>query len=222
MKFTFASSAPLYVLLSLGTAFSASAAPNKASAKAVASASALQTYRLDSGQSVLNWTGTKVTGKHVGTVKLKSGSLQMKQGKIQEGTFEIDMTSLQDTDLQDPEYKKKLETHLRSDDFFGIEKHPVATFKVTSVKPITAAAAAAGQANQEVTGDLTIKGISHPVTFPARVTLDKDKAEATGTVKIDRTKYEIRYGSGKFFEGLGDKMIHDEFTVDLKLVGTST
>lgn len=220
MKFTFAFSTPLLVVLALGTAFNASAAPKKGSAKAVAAGSALQAYQLDTERSVLNWTGTKVTGKHVGTVKLKSGNLQIKQGKIQEGAFEIDMTSLQDTDLQDPEYKKKLETHLRSDDFFGIEKHPVATFKVTSVKLISAAAA--GQANQEVTGDLTIKGITHPVTFPALVTLGKDKAEATGTVKIDRTKYEIRYGSGKFFEGLGDKMIHDEFMVDLKLVGAST
>ena len=179
-------------------------------------ASAVQTLKLDADQSVLNWTGTKVTGKHQGTLKLKSGSLQLDHGQIKGGAFDIDMTSLVDTDLKDPDYKTKLETHLRSEDFFSVAKNPLAIFKITSVKPI--ANAAAGQPNQEITGDLTIKGITHPVTFPAIVTLGKVKAEATGTVKIDRTKYDIRYGSGKFFQGLGDKLINDDFTIDLKLV----
>ena len=179
-------------------------------------ASAVQTLKLDADQSVLNWTGTKVTGKHQGTLKLKSGSLQLDHGQIKGGAFDIDMTSLVDTDLKDPDYKTKLETHLRSEDFFSVAKNPLAIFKITSVKPI--ANAAAGQPNQEITGDLTIKGITHPVTFPAVVTLGKVKAEATGTVKIDRTKYDIRYGSGKFFQGLGDKLINDDFTIDLKLV----
>lgn len=174
-----------------------------------------KTLKLDSEKSKLSWVGKKVTGQHNGHIKLKGGEITLNGEQVAGGNFEIDMTSLVVDDLKDPGYNAKLTGHLKSDDFFAVEKHPVSTFKITQVKP---AAKGDKKATHQITGDLTIKGITHPVTFPAVIKLKDGKGEATAQFKIDRTKYDIRYGSGKFFQGLGDKMIYDDFEIDLKAV----
>ncbi|HUP57575.1 MAG TPA: YceI family protein, partial [Bdellovibrionota bacterium] len=97
--------------------------------------------------------------------------------------------------------------------FFGVDKHPVSTFEITSVKPL----AGSPEATHEIAGKLTIKGHTEEVTFPAKVSVEDKKATAHGKVKVDRTKYNIRYGSGKFFDNLGDKMINDDFEIELDL-----
>ncbi len=168
---------------------------------------------LDSAGSSLKWTGKKVTGQHTGTVALKSGNVDLDKNAIKGGEFEIDMASIKDSDITSEKDNAKLVGHLKSDDFFGVEKNPTAKFKITSVKELK------GQkdATHEVTGDLTIKGKTAPVTFPAKIEIKGDKATAKGTVTVDRTKYDVKYGSGKFFENLGDKMINDNFELALDL-----
>jgi len=175
-----------------------------------------QTLKVDTGQSTLTWNGKKVTGEHSGTVKLSGGSLQVKDGKLVGGNFSADMTTLANTDLTDAGYNAKLVGHLKSDDFFGVEKFPTSTFKITKVEPI--ANAKAGEANYTITGDLTIKGKTNPATFPAVVTINGNSATAKATATVDRSKYDIRYGSKSFFDNLGDKVINDEFTLDINLV----
>jgi polyisoprenoid-binding protein YceI len=166
---------------------------------------AAATLKVDTQQSTLTWNGKKVTGEHNGTVKLSGGTLQVKDGKLVGGEFTADMTTLANTDLTDAGYNAKLVGHLKSDDFFGVEKYPTSTFKITKVEPITNAKA--GEANYTITGDLTIKGKTHPATFPA-----------VATATVDRAKYDIRYGSKSFFDNLGDKVINDEFTLDINIV----
>ncbi|MEL4457302.1 YceI family protein [Lutimonas vermicola] len=150
-------------------------------------------------KSSVTWKGYKVTGSHKGKIALKEGTLTFNEGKLTGGEFVIDMTSIENTDMEG-EYKTKLEGHLKSEDFFGVEEYPTAllTFKkVTST----------GKNSYEVVGDLTIKEITKPVTFELSVYGNK----ATANVKIDRTKFDVRYGSTSFFDDLQDKAIYDEF-----------
>jgi polyisoprenoid-binding protein YceI len=165
-----------------------------------------QTKKVDASKTAISWVGKKVTGQHNGTVNLKSGTLVFKGKKLAGGTFVVDMTSLTSTDLQG-EYQGKLNGHLKSEDFFGTEKFPNATlvFKKVAVKAPNV---------YTVTGDLTIKGKTNPITFDLATTTN---AAAT-SLKIDRTKYDIKYGSGSFFDNLGDKAISDDFQLDVALV----
>lgn len=161
---------------------------------------------VDAAKSKLEWKGEKVTGAHNGTINIKEGSLQFDKDKLVGGAFKIDMTTIINLDLESEQWNKKLVDHLNSDDFFSTEKHPVADFQITSV--------AHKDGNMySITGDMTIKGITHAITFDAMVM--KNKAEAT--ILLDRTKWNVRYGSGKFFEGLGDRMIYDEFEMKVSL-----
>ncbi|MGB0868666.1 MAG: YceI family protein [Flavobacteriales bacterium] len=163
-----------------------------------------KTVKVD--KSKVEWKGYKVTGSHAGTISLKTGSLDFKEGKLTDGSFVIDMTSINNTDMEG-EYKGKLEGHLKSDDFFGVSKFPTATMDFTKVK-------SSGKNAYDVTADLTIKGKTNKVNFVMSVYGNK----ATASLKIDRTKYDVQYGSTSFFEGLKDKAIYDEFdlVVDLE------
>ncbi|WP_036155969.1 YceI family protein [Maribacter forsetii] len=159
-------------------------------------------------ESSVTWKGYKVTGSHEGTINLKSGHLEMKGKKLIGGEFVIDMTSISNNDLEAGKGKEKLEGHLKSADFFGVESNPTSKLTFTSVK-------AMNDNSYTVTGDLTIKGITKPVTLVVSMFENK----ATATLKVDRTKYDIKYGSGSFFDNLGDKAIYDDFdlVVDLAL-----
>ncbi|RTY66639.1 YceI family protein [Flavobacterium sp. LB2P53] len=165
-----------------------------------------QTKKVDVAKSTINWTGKKVTGQHEGTINLKDGALVFKGKKLVGGTFNVDMSSLLATDLKAGQGKEKLEGHLKSEDFFGTEKFATAT--LVFKKLVTKAPNV-----YTVTGDLTIKGITKPVTFDLTTTANT----ASSTVIIDRTKYDIKYGSGSFFDNLGDKAISDEFTLAVAL-----
>lgn len=179
------------------------------------SASFAKGAALDTQQSHVKWVGKKVTGQHNGIITIKSGEMELDGNNLKGGKVEIDMNSIACEDIKDTETNAKLIGHLKSDDFFGVEKHPTSTLVIKSVKP---AAKGAKDATHEITGDLTIKGTTHPVTFPATVEVKSGKVHATGKVEIDRTKYNVRYGSGKFFQNLGDKTIYDNFelTFDVK------
>ncbi len=170
-------------------------------------------YTVKADQSVLAWTGHKVTGEHNGTIGIKDGSLIVNDGILSGGEFTIDMTTITDLD-QEGQGKTKLEGHLKSDDFFGVATYPTANLKITK-------ALAKGNGQYSITADLTIKGITNPVTFDATIKTEAKQITATADIKVDRTLYNVRYGSGKFFDNLGDKAIYDEFDLKVKLVATS-
>ncbi len=156
-------------------------------------------------KSKITWKGYKVGGGHEGTIALKEGFLTFEKEKLTGGEFVVDMTTLNSTDLEG-EYKGKLDGHLKSDDFFGVDTHKTAKLVFTSVKPFN-------KSSYTVTGDLTVKGKTSPVTFVVSVFTNK----ATATLKVDRAKYDVKYGSGSFFDNLGDKTIYDEFDLVVDL-----
>ncbi|WP_025742273.1 YceI family protein [Aquimarina pacifica] len=173
----------------------------------VATATFGQKKEIKTSESIINWTGKKVTGSHTGTLKLSSGFLVFEGENITGGEFTVDMTTLIVTDLEAGKGKEKLEGHLNSDDFFGVKNHKNAKLIVKK--------ASKGDKGYKISGDLTIKGKTNPITFDLLVADNK----ASTTLKVDRTKYDIKYGSGSFFENLGDKAINNEFelVVDLKM-----
>lgn len=171
------------------------------------------TYKVDAGQSSVAWTGKKVTGSHTGFVKISSGSLTLKDEKITAGTFDMDMNSITNTDVADKGYNEKFVGHLKSDDFFSSAKYPKATFVLTK-------ATSKGSDNYDVTGNLTIKNITNEVTFPAMIKADGKQLKASAKITVDRTKFDIKYGSGSFFDNLGDKAIDNNFILDVNLVAS--
>ena len=174
-----------------------------------------EAYVVDPAASDLTWNGKKVGGEHSGNITLQGGELLVAGNEVVGGEFTIDMASITNTDLTDAKYNADLVGHLKSDDFFGVEQHPTANFKINSVSPI--ANAAAGQPNYNVEGDLTIKGKTNPVSFPATVAVENGVATAKADVIVDRAKYDVKYGSKSFFDNLGDKVIDDNFTVSLDI-----
>lgn len=170
----------------------------------VASFTSISDKTVNVKESQITWKGYKVTGQHEGTISLKEGSLTFSDSKLTGGHFVMDMTSITVTDLEG-EYKGKLEKHLKSDDFFGVEKHSTASFKITK--------ADGKNGKYKVTGDLTIKGITNTHTFDMTV----NDNSATAALKIDRTKFNIEYRSNSFFENLKDKAIYDEFDLNVNL-----
>ena len=163
--------------------------------------------QVNTEKSTVTWKAYKVTGSHTGTISLKEGTLDFDGDVLTGGSFTVDMTTINTTDLKAGQGKEKLDGHLHSDDFFATAANPTSTLIFTSVK-------ASGKNSYKVTGDLTIKGITKPVTFDVSVYGSK----ATATLKVDRAAYNVKYGSGSFFENLGDKTIYDEFdlVVDLE------
>ncbi|WP_040251588.1 YceI family protein [Psychroserpens mesophilus] len=156
--------------------------------------------------SNISWKGYKVTGSHEGTITLSKGILMFDDNNnLTGGNFTMDMSSITVTDLKAGEGKEKLEGHLKSDDFFGVNNHKQATFSINKVD--------GKNGTYRVYGDLTIKGITKPATFQMIV---KDNM-ASASFKIDRTKYDIRYGSASFFDDLKDKAIYDEFDLNVNL-----
>jgi len=164
-----------------------------------------QTKKINVATSNIEWVGKKVTGQHNGTVNFKDGAVVMKAGKLVGGSFTVNMTSLTATDLTG-EYKDKLDGHLKADDFFGTTKFPTAALVIKKI-------GAKSTNVYTATADLTIKGITQPVTFDMTVNGDT----ATTAFNVDRTKYDIRYGSKSFFESIGDKAISDEFELKVTL-----
>ncbi|GAB4037431.1 YceI family protein [Spirosoma jeollabukense] len=178
------------------------------------------TYTVDPAQSAISWNAKKVTGEHNGIVKIAKGQLNMDGNKLTGGTFVADMTSMRDVDKGEANpFNERLVNHLRSEDFFAVEKFPTSTFKITSVKPIEGAKA--GEPNYTVSGELTIKNTTKPQTFPASVTLSGNMAQATAKLTVNRIDYDIKYRAA-IIGTAADKIIDDTFSLDLKMVATKT
>jgi polyisoprenoid-binding protein YceI len=169
------------------------------------------TFKVNVAKSSLKWFATKVTGKHDGQVKLASGSLETNGKMVTGGKFDIDMNSISCRDIEDKETNGKFLSHMKSPDFFDVASHKTANFEISKVTPKSGN-------EYEIAGKMTIKGITNEISFPATITTDAKQVSAKAKITLDRTKWDIRYGSGKFFEGLGDKIIHDDFVIDLDLV----
>lgn len=172
--------------------------------------SAGDTLMLDTRASTLGWWAHKVTGEHHGTVDIARGYAVINGEKLAGGQVIAQMNTITDEDLESPEWNAKLVNHLKSDDFFMVEKFPEATLTLTQI-------AQGKNDTVTVTADLTIKGITNPVTFPLVVKQAKGIWHATGEVTLDRTLWDIRYRSGKFFQDLGDKLIYDDFKLSFDL-----
>lgn len=200
MKVNLFSSA-MIALLVAGPAF------GKTPAKAKAEPVKASTLTVDAAASAVTWKATKVVGGHDGNVKIKSGKVTVEGNIIKSVDIVVDMSSISCRDLEDAEYNKKLVDHLKSADFFDVAKHNTASFKLTSVKDGTA------------TGNLTMKGISKPVTFPAVFTTEGGITKSTINLKVNRLDWGLKYNSGKFFDPkkLGDKMINDDFEIGISL-----
>ncbi|MGQ7944552.1 YceI family protein [Flavobacterium sp. WC2509] len=165
-----------------------------------------QTYKIDASKSIINWVGKKITGEHEGTVNFRDGYLIFKDKKVTGGSFTANMTTLSNND-QTGSSKQKLEGHLKSEDFFNTANFTTATLVFKSI-------ASKGNDTYLINADLTIKGITNSIQFDL-VMIGKNKA--TAYLKVNRTKYDIKYGSGSYFDDLGDKTIYDDFEMNVVL-----
>lgn len=169
-----------------------------------------QELKVDTKKSTLKWHGEKVTGEHFGNINLKEGNMIWQNDKIAGGEMVIDMTSITNTDIESAEYNAKLVNHLKSDDFFGVEKYPTAKLEILSSSTFK-------DGKGKVMGNLTIKKTTLPIEFDVQKEGDWFMAE----IIVDRSKYDVRYGSGSFFDNLGDKTIYDDFTLTVKIATMS-
>jgi polyisoprenoid-binding protein YceI len=174
-------------------------------------------YRLDPAASVLEWTGRNINNRHFGRIPFSGGVIVVSSGELRSGEVTLDMTGISNLDLQDETYRQMLESHLKSDDFFAVGRFPVATIVISGWQPITGATP--GSPNYTVQGKLTIKGITRQIAFPATVAPQEDGSlKAQAAFNIDRTDWNISYGSGKLFEELGMHLVHDRIDIELFIV----
>lgn len=173
--------------------------------------SAQTSMDLNPEKSKVEWIGKKVTGEHSGTVMLKSGKLMMKASQIVGGEFIMDMSTIKNTDIKSDSYRGKLEKHLKSDDFFGVQKFPEAKFVIKESKNLK-------DGKLLVKGEISIKGITKPLEFSVDSHKHGNSYHMSGLIVIDRTQFNIKYGSGSFFDNLGDKTIHDKFELKFDLM----
>jgi polyisoprenoid-binding protein YceI len=163
---------------------------------------------IDTTESVVTWKGANSFGPHTGYVSISKGELFIENGELMGGAVEVDMNTLED---EKHGRENGLIDHLKDPDFFDVKKNPFSTIALTEVRSIN-------DVDKEITGNLTIKGITRPVTFPAKVEVKNGRMEATGRLVIDRTAWGIHYGSGKFFTLLADKAISDSIEFGITIV----
>ncbi len=172
-----------------------------------------QEMRILPDESTVQWKATKVTGAHDGKVAIAEGTVVVKDGVLMYAEVVMDMSTITCDDIQSEGSNARLVTHLKSADLFDVENHGTARFSTSSVEKID------GRANAyRVTGDLTIKGITEPNTFEVSAIRANGALRVAGTLVFDRSKYDVRHGSSSFFEGLGDRIIHDPVTLNLDIL----
>jgi len=167
--------------------------------------------RVDIHKSTVKWKGSKITEGHEGFIQIQKGVLMIEHGTLVGGQISFNMKTITNSDIESEKYKAMLEGHLKSDDFFDVDKYPLSTISITK------ATKTEGN-NYSIVADLSIKGITHSITFDAEVNIQKIAFFAKATIKIDRTKWDIVYNSGNFFKDLGDKLILDEIEFDIYLL----
>lgn len=178
---------------------------------AMATTPHIDNVRVNTKNSTIKWIGSKIASSHEGNVKIAKGVLAIEHGSLVGGEFSIDMNSIICTDLKADQGGDKIVKHLKNEDFFNVEEFPLAIVRIVSVKR------AEGTVH-EILADLTIKGITNPIKFQANIDINGKNFQATANMKIDRTKWDIKYGSGSFFDNLGDKAILDNIEFDILLL----
>ncbi len=200
-------------LVALAFSISAQSAPKTKQTVSTKVVSAVKIVGVNTEASNVKWIGKKILGQHSGQVKIQSGTLTIKNNAISNGEFTIDMKSITCDDITDADYNKKLVDHLNGNDFFSVDAHPVATVKITKVLKN-----AKTPNRYNLSGTLTVKGITKSITFPATFKKVGNVFEGNAKITLDRTKWDIKYGSSSFFEGLGDKAIKNEFELNVNIV----
>lgn len=166
---------------------------------------------VDKSESTVTWKARKLTGEHFGKVTIANADLDYQNGKIQGGSFTMDMTSITVEDITDESSNKRLTDHLKSDDFFSVEKFNISSLKITEART-------SNGKDYQITGDLTIKGIKNQVTFPATVEVMGNKVTTNAKITFDRTQFDIKHRSGSYFENLADRLIYDDVNLEVNLV----
>jgi len=175
------------------------------------------TYHIDPAASVLEWTGRNLNNRHYGRIPFSSGEIIITAGELLRGEITLDLTGISNLDLQDETYRQMLISHLKSADFFAVDRYPVASITISGWLPI--AGATPGTPDHTVEGELTIKGVTRGIVFPAAVSPQEDGSlKAQAAFDIDRTVWNITYGSGKLFEKLGMHLVHDRIDIELFIV----
>ena len=165
--------------------------------------------KVDAKTSTIKWIGSKIAESHEGTINIQKGVLDINHGVLVGGQISIDMSTITNTDMEGRR-KQRLEWHLKNEDFFNVESFPLAVITISNAKR--------GEGNTyNIIADLTIKNIRHSISFVANVDIKGLDYLATAKIKIDRTKWDIKYNSGNFFKDLGDKLILDEVEFDISL-----
>ena len=197
----------LFTFLMLIVLASCNTTPNQASTQqAQGVATADNIYNIETAQSQITWTGREVsTSYHYGTLDFISGNFEISNGAIVNGEFIVDMTSINNQDMEG-DSKARLEGHLKSDDFFSVESYPTAAISINSSEIIT-------DGKWNVSADLSIKGFTHPVNFE----IIRSEDGWSANLVFDRSKYDVRFRSGSFFENLGDKLIYDDIELSINL-----
>jgi polyisoprenoid-binding protein YceI len=207
----------IMVLISLITFTSALSWADKHAKKSASPTAVI--FKIDTAASTIAWKGSKATGSsHDGNISVKEGQIEVAEKAIKGGNIVVDMTTMSNKDLAgSPDYQKKLMEHLKSEDFFAVSKkgNETSTFKFTKIEKKS-------DTEIVVKGTLTMMGSTQPVEFPATIKMEGDKITGTATLKLDRTKWGLKYGSGKFFKNLGDKLINDEIELTLNLVAAKS
>ena len=163
--------------------------------------------KIDKKESVVTWKGSSVEGAHTGYVYISKGELMIENGELMGGTVAVDMSTIEGDDHRSD---NNLIKHLKDPNFFDVKKFPSSTIAITR--------ASINAEDNEITGNLTIKGITHPVSFPAKVEVNDGIVKANGKLVIDRTKWDVRYKSGKFFDNLKDQAISDSIEFNMQIV----
>ena len=175
---------------------------------------------VDPESSNIQWTGKKIVGQHSGLIEVLEGKVIIQDDQIAHAQITIDMNSIQNLDIESGKWRHKLESHLKSEDFFKVEEFPISIFKMKSIVSIDVPDSTGH--NYRLSGMLTIKDQTHDIEFPVIIEQLKEGYIASGRINIDRTLWGIHYGSGTFFSDLGDKAIDDNFTIDFKVIATMT
>lgn len=174
-------------------------------------------YRLDPASSVLEWTGRNINNRHYGRIPFSDGELIVEGGELRRGRIVLDMTGISNLDLKDETYRQMLVSHLKSDDFFDVERYPTAAIVINGWLAI--AGAAPGTPDHMITGSITIKGVTRQTSFPAMVMPQEDGSlKAQAMFDLDRTDWGVSYGSGKLFENLGMHLVNDRIDIELFIV----
>jgi polyisoprenoid-binding protein YceI len=172
-------------------------------------------FTVDAAASTFKWHATKVTGQHYGVAKFSKGTISVDGKALKGAELTVDMNTIDATDLTG-EYHDKLVGHLKGDDFFAVDKFGAAVIKVKSATAVKPSKTSAN--NYNIVADLTIKGITQEITFPALVVISDKQVVVNADFMVNRAKFDIRYGSSSFFSDLGDKAIADEFNVKVRVV----